>query len=84
MKTQEQMRNDIADWICNGQTADSYILGNASIHWVPGIEEYLLKLPDGTDVYDNHCPRLISMIDDEDIQAFYDDEELIEYYEENV
>lgn len=78
MKTIDQMRKDIGDWICDAQTADSYYIGKAEIHWIPGYQEFLLKLPD-EDIYGSGYD-LVHNIDDEDIIEFYP--EIAEYYEE--
>ena len=69
LKTIEQMRKDIGDWICDAQTSDSYYIGKAQIYWVPGIQEFLLKLPD-EDIY-GMGHELVDHIDEEDILEFY-------------
>lgn len=80
MITIDKMRKDIGDWICDAQTADSYYIGRSEIHWVPGIQEFLLKLPD--DEHYGTGYELVNLIDDEDILEFYP--EIAEYYEETV
>lgn len=80
MKTIEQMRKDIGDWMCDAQTSDSYYIGKAEVHWVPGIQEFLLKLPN--DEFYGTGYELVEYIDEEDILEFYP--EIAEYYEETA
>jgi hypothetical protein len=73
MITIEQKRLHCQDWIEDGQTQDSYSIGNASLDWVPGRQEYLLSLPDGTTMWESGgCGDSIQMIDDADIELFFD------------
>lgn len=78
MKTIEQMRSDIGDWICDAQTSDSYYIGKAEIHWIPGEQEFLLKLPN-ENIYGSGYD-LVQHIDDEDILEFHPT--IADYYEE--
>jgi hypothetical protein len=80
MKTLDQMRLDIGDWICHCQSSDCYNIGNAVILWVSCYQEYLLQLPNGKEYYDNNGFELVNLIDDLDILDFYP--EIAEYYEE--
>ena len=82
MITIEQKRLHCQDWIEDGQTQDSYSIGNASLDWVPGRQEYLLSLPDGTTMWESGgCGDSIQMIDDADIELFFDD--IKDYYYED-
>ena len=79
------MRDRIQDFIENGQTADSYCIGQASLDWVNGRAEWLLTLPDGTTEWESGgCGDNLSMISDEDIQDFYAAEVADDYEEEEA
>ena len=80
--TIETMRERVIDFIENRQTSDSYSIGSASLDWVPGRQEYLLILKDGTKEWESGgCGGNISMIDDDDIVEFYN-EELVDWFDE--
>lgn len=82
--TVDTMRERIQDHIENGQTSDSYEIGRARLDWVPGREQYLLTMPDGTTDWESSgCGDSISWIDDEDIIDFYN-EEIADYYEDEA
>ena len=77
MITLDTKRTKIQEFLEDAQTADSYFIGTAEVHWIPGVQEWMLKLSDGTTEYEsNGCGDLIQMIDDADIEAYY--EELLE------
>jgi hypothetical protein len=81
MITIEQKRLHCQDWIEDGQTQDSYSIGRARLDWVPGRGEYLLTLPDGSCEWESGgCGDSIEMIDDADIELFFDD--IKDYYED--
>jgi hypothetical protein len=83
MITIEQKRLHCQDWIEDGQTQDSYSIGRASLDWVPGREQYLLTLPDGSREWESGgCGDCIEMIDDADIELFFDD--IKDYYEDEA
>lgn len=75
-------RKAIQDFIEDAQTSDSYFIGTSEIHWIPGSQEFMLKLQDETHDYEgNGCGKLLELIPDEDIDAFYQelvDDEWIE------
>ena len=50
MKNIIQKRKDIADWICDAQTQDSYNIGSCALHWIPGRQEFQLIEADGTKI----------------------------------
>ena len=83
MITIEQKRLHCQDWIEDGQTQDSYSIGRARLDWVPGREQYLLTLPDGSCEWESGgCGDSIEMIDDADIELFFDD--IKDYYEDEA
>jgi hypothetical protein len=81
----QTQRTRIVDFLENVQGADSYNIGTAWVHWIPGPQEWMLQLENGdTDYQANGCGDLIEMIDDEDIADFYEDAELADFYDEEV
>jgi hypothetical protein len=81
----QTQRTHIVDFLENVQSADSYYIGSAEVHWIPGPQEWMLKLANGdTEYQGNGCGDLIEMIDDEDIADFYESEELADYYADEV
>jgi len=81
----QTQRTHIVDFLENVQSADSYYIGSAEVHWIPGPQEWMLKLANGdTEYQSNGCGDLIEMIDDEDIADFYESEELADYYADEV
>lgn len=75
-------RQRIVDFVENVQSADSYFIGSAELHWIPGPQEWMLKLKNGdTEYQGNGCGDLVEMILDEDVASFYEDE-LVDWYED--
>ena len=81
MKNIIQKRKDIADWICDAQTQDSYNIGSCALHWIPGRQEFQLIEADGTITYDDGY-SLVDIIEDADIEDYYP--EIADYYEEEA
>lgn len=79
MKTTDQKRADVADWITDAQTQDCYDIGRARVIWVADAGEFLLIGPDGENIYDDGF-NIINLIDDQDINDFYP--KIAEYYED--
>lgn len=77
MKTLEIKRSEIQDFLENVQTADSYFIGTSEVHWIADTQEWMLKLADGSTHFQNNgCGDLIKIIDDTDIEEYY--QELVE------
>lgn len=83
MTNLQKQRQLIVDFVENVQSADSYYIGTAELHWIPGPQEWMLKLENGdTEYQSNGCGDLVEMISDEDVADFYQ-EELIDWYEDS-
>lgn len=74
MITLEAKRSQIQEFIENVQTADSYTIGSATMYWIPGPQVWQVEFADGTsESQDNGCGDLLEMIDDADIEAYYEE-----------
>jgi hypothetical protein len=67
-------RSKIQEFIEDVQSADSYFIGSAEIHWIPGTQEWMLKVPNQRNEYEgNGCGTLLQFIQDSDIEAYYEE-----------
>lgn len=74
MITLETKRKKIQEFIEDAQTADSYFIGSAEIHWILGTQEWMLKLPNHRNEYEgNGCGTLLEFIKDCDIEQYYEE-----------
>lgn len=70
-----QMRKAVQTSIEDDQARDCYAIGEAMIYWVQSGRYYHLMLPTGdSDTQDRGCGDLISLISDQDIESYYNEE----------